>query len=140
MISDAQKQAVLSSLDQLTCAPIDLMERFYDRLFEIDPGTESMFQNDMHAQYEKLLDTITLVTHALDNLDQLVVTIEELGVAHAAYNVREEQYAHVGEALLWALARNVRNWDNAHHEAWATLYGYLSDLMITGARGVRKAG
>ena len=141
MITDAQKTCILSSLDRLTCKPIDLMERFYDTLFEVCPGTETLFQGSLQTQYEKLLEMIMLVTHSLENLGKLVVAVEELGAAHAGFGVHEEHYAYVGDALLDALSRNVADWSAADHDAWATLYGYLADLMITGAReGVPQAG
>jgi hemoglobin-like flavoprotein len=77
---------------------------------------------------------IMLVTHSLDNLGMLVVTLEELGAAHARFGVRDEHYEHVETALLGALSVSVRAWSAEDHDAWTTLYGYLADLMITGAR------
>ena len=138
MITQTQKDHVRSSLERLSCPPIELMERFYDRLFETSPETEGLFRGNMQRQYEKLLDMITLVTHSLDNLDQLVVAVEELGAAHVRFRVEEHHYDAVGAALIDALSRSVTGWDEVDQDAWATLYGYLSDLMITGGRGVEK--
>lgn len=142
MIPTAQKRLILSSLERLSCAPIDLMERFYDKLFQLDPDTEALFKGSMFAQYEKLLDMLMLVSHSLDNLDKLVVTIEELGSAHAGFDVKEHHYTYVGEALLFALEHSVTDWTRDDRAAWALLYGYLADLMITGARtgaGTKRA-
>lgn len=138
MITDGQKLCIITSLKRLSCPAIELMERFYDTLFTLDPEAEKLFDGDMQKQYEKLLEMLMLVVHALDNLDRLVVAIEELGAAHVEYGVREQDYAHVGTALLTALADSVRDWSPQDEEAWATLYGYLSDLMMTGGRGEMK--
>lgn len=139
MITDAQKTHIITSLERLNGAPIDLMERFYDTLFVMNPATEALFRGDMQIQYEKLLNMIMLVTHSLDNLGKLVVAVEELGAAHARFRVEEEHYACVGAALLDALSHSVEGWSAEDHDAWATLYGYLSDLMITGARQTASA-
>ncbi len=139
MITTTQKTRILSSLDRLNCPPIELTERFYDTLFELAPDTEALFKQDMHVQYEKLLSMLMLVTHSLDNLGKLVVAVEELGAAHTQFNVEERHYKTVGAALLGALSRSVEDWDASDHDAWATLYGYLSDLMITGARTETRA-
>lgn len=135
MITPGQKVRIVTSLKRLSCPAIELMECFYDTLFRIAPQTEHLFDGDMQKQYEKLLEMIMLVVHALENLDRLVVAVEELGAAHSGYGVSEADYAHVGEALLTALSISVRDWTEEDYEAWATLYGYLSDLMMTGARG-----
>ena len=139
MIEEDQKLAIQSSLWRLNCRPVDLMERFYDRLFEIAPATEKLFKGNITRQYEKLLNMIMLVTHSLDNLTKLVVAVEELGGAHVRFGVQEADYEHVGAALLHALSTCVDDWSKEDEDAWTTLYDYLSDLMITGGRGLRAA-
>ena len=136
MITNAHVDAIQSSLTRLTGEPIDLVESFYDILFEMAPEVEAFFDGDIRKQFEKLQDMLMLVTHSLTNLPALVVEVEELGKRHVAYGALEAHYSIVGDALLKALQYNVADWSDADADAWGTLYGYLADLMISGAREV----
>ncbi len=141
MISETQKAAIQASIERLTGDPMEMMECFYDRLFEISPESEALFKGDMRVQYEKLVDMLMLVLHSLDNLGQLVVAVEELGERHARNGVTPAQYDEVEQALIHALSQNVIGWTEEEQAAWGTLYGFLADLMMTGgADYMDKAG
>lgn len=141
MITDAQKAAIQASMDRLSGDPMELMECFYDRLFEISPESEALFKGDMRAQYEKLLDMLMLVLHSIDNLNQLVVVVVDLGARHVTYGVTTAHYDAVAQALIHALSQKIDGWSAEEQQAWGTLYGYLSDLMMTGgANYLEKAG
>lgn len=139
MITEMHANAVQSSLTRLTCDPVDLVEAFYDALFETAPDVEGFFRGDMMKQYEKLQDMLMLVTHSLSNLSALVVEIEELGKRHVAYGAVEAHYPAVGAALIAALRAKVADWSDRDEEAWGTLFGYLADLMMSGAREITLA-
>jgi len=141
MIPDTDKTQIRDSLGRLACKPIDLMEAFYDRLFDINPEMEKLFKGDMNAQYEKLMDMLMLVINSLDNLHQLVVDVEDLGKRHVDYGATTAHYDAVGAALVYALSQNIPDWTEQEAQSWVTLYEFLSDLMITGAADyMKKAG
>ena len=139
MITQTHCAAIHSSLERLTCPPIELVECFYDTLFDMAPEVEPFFRGDMMKQYEKLQDMLMLVTHSLSNLSALVVAVEDLGKRHVGYGAAEAHYEVVGAALLQALEQKVADWSEEDSDAWGTLYGYLSDLMISGAREITLA-
>ena len=74
---------------------------FYDRLFEIDPTTRSLFKTiDLADQRRKLIQALTMVVQGLDRLEALVPTIADLGRRHAQFGVTDAHYDTVGAALL----------------------------------------
>src|SRR5262249_45781288 len=101
---------------------------FYDRLFEIDPGSRELFRKtDLAEQRLKLLQVLSVAVAGLDDLDKLIPIVESLGRRHAGYGVRDEHYDSVGAALLWTLQRGLgAAWTAETAAAWAEVYGLLS--------------
>lgn len=115
---------------------------FYDRLFETDPTTRPLFQDDgMAEQRRKLMQTLDQLVHGLDDLETLTPTIEDLGRRHVHYGVRDAHYDSVGAALLWTLEQGLgAHWSPEAHDAWSTVYGLTAGIMQQAARdGVSAA-
>ena len=118
----------------------DAAALFYSRLFEIAPETRALFGGDMREQGRKLMTMIGTVVRGLDNLPPLLGAIDDLGRRHVGYGVRDEHYATVGEALLWALEQGLGDRFTAPtREAWARAYAVLSGRMMAAAAEVDKA-
>ena len=50
---------------------------FYGRLFELDPMLRQLFAStNMEAQGKKLMEMLAMAVKGLDNLDQLVPSVE----------------------------------------------------------------
>jgi len=114
-------------------APIadDAAKLFYDRLFEIDPGTRPLFaRTKMPEQRAKLIAAIGHVIDGLDEFDAIVPTIEALGRRHAGYDVTDAHYFSVGAALLWTLEQGLGvAWTPAAADAWSSAYTLIADTM-----------
>lgn len=107
---------------------------FYDKLFEMDPALRSLFKADMTEQRRQLMMMINTAVAALNKLDSVVPTIQELGRRHTDYGVRDEHYETVGGALLWTLERGLGEAFTAEvKEAWTRAYGLLADTMKAAA-------
>lgn len=76
---------------------------FYDRLFTEFPCVRSMFPDDMKAQYQKLYAAISLTVKALDNVEELIPVLKDLGIRHSKYGVVPAHYEAVSECFLWTL-------------------------------------
>jgi hemoglobin-like flavoprotein len=113
---------------------------FYNRLFEIDPSTRTMFRNtDMPEQRRKLMQILAAAVAGLDNLDALIPTVENLGRRHAGYGVTDAHYDSVGAALLWTLSKGLGDaWTPDAEAAWTTVYGLLSGVMRRTAQDALK--
>ena len=112
---------------------------FYQRLFEVDPSTRSLFQfTDMAQQRKKLLQVLSVAVSSLDNLGALRKTVEDLGRRHAGYGVKDAHYDSVGVALLWTLEQGLgRAWTPEVEAAWKDVYGLLSGIMRQAQQGAK---
>jgi len=109
-------------------------ELFYGKLFELDPSVRSLFSGDMEEQGRKLMKMIGTAVNALDRLDDVVPAVQELGVRHIAYGVKDEHYGTVGAALLWTLETGLGEaFTEPTKQAWATVYGILAETMKSAA-------
>jgi hemoglobin-like flavoprotein len=109
-------------------------ELFYGKLFELDPSVKTLFKGDMVEQGKKLMKMINTAVNALDRLEEIVPAVQELGVRHVAYGVKDEHYDTVGAALLWTLETGLGDdFTEETKEAWATVYGVLADTMKSAA-------
>jgi hemoglobin-like flavoprotein len=78
---------------------------------------------------------IGLAVRGLDNLNQLIPAVEDLGRRHGNYGVRDEHYKTVGGALLWTLERGLgEHFTQDVREAWIAVYEVLALTMQRGAR------
>ncbi len=110
---------------------------FYQRLFKLDPGIETLFVgSDMAAQRGKLIQALQLAVAGLDDLDSLVPVLEELGRRHQSYGVEDGHYDAVGAALLWTLERGLgQAWTREAQTAWTEAYGLLAGAMRPAGSG-----
>lgn len=109
-------------------------ELFYGKLFELDPSVKPMFKGDMTEQGQKLMKMINTVVNGLERLDEIVPAVQQLGVRHVAYGVKDEHYDTVGEALIWTLGAGLGDdFTEPTKEAWVTAYGILADTMKAAA-------
>ena len=103
---------------------------FYGRLFELDPSLRPLFHGDLATQGRHLMAALAVAVRGLDDLPTLVPAVRALGRRHAAYGVRDEHYATVGEALLWTLEQGLGDrFTPEVRAAWAAVYDLLSATM-----------
>ena len=108
---------------------------FYGRLFETDPSTQPLFQGaDMPEQRKKLMQAMAVVVNGIDDLGELVPTVEELARRHIRYGVKDPHYDSVGAALLWTLEQGLgEQWTPDAKAAWSAAYGTLAGVMRAAA-------
>jgi nitric oxide dioxygenase len=107
---------------------------FYRRLFELEPGLRPLFKGDMTAQGARLMAALRKVVGALDHLERVLPALRALGRRHAAYGIRPEHYATVGEALIWTLEQGLgATFTRETRRAWIDAYAGLAWPMIAAA-------
>jgi hypothetical protein len=85
----------------------------------------------MKSQGAKLVAAIGAVVKSLDGIDTILDDLGALARRHHRYGVREEHYASVGAALLWALEQGLGfDFKPDVREAWTTAYDLLKGAMI----------
>jgi purine-binding chemotaxis protein CheW len=113
----------------------ELVEYFYDQLFDRYPEVVRLFENaDMQKQQGELLAVLTTVVGSLRTPDKLVSQLQQLGRRHVEYGVEPELYEAAGEVLLDSLAYVAGDdWNDDANQAWAEAYGVVSSVMIDAA-------
>jgi len=129
-----QAELVKSSWAKVVPIADKAAELFYGKLFELDPSLKPLFKGNMVEQGKKLMKMINTAVNGLDRLDEIVPAVQQLGVRHISYGVKDEHYDTVGAALLWTLEAGLGDaFTDETKTAWATVYGLLSDTMKAAA-------
>lgn len=128
-LSNHEKTLIQTTFNQIAPQADAAAELFYKRLFEIAPDTKPLFANtDMQDQGGKLMQTIGLVVSEIDHLDTLIPAVEALGKRHIDYGVHKEQYAIVGQALIWTLEQALgHDFTDEVRLAWIKVYSTLAE-------------
>jgi len=119
-------------------AAVDL---FYQRLFEIDPGTRPLFaRTSMAGQRQSLVNALDLVVLNAGQIDRLTPVLAELGRRHVRYGVEDRHYDSVGAALLWTLAQGLGPaFTEEARAAWTIAYAVVSGTMRQAAAEVERS-
>ena len=107
---------------------------FYERLFTLDPALRVLFHSDMQEQGRKLMTVLRLAVAGLSRLEALLPMVQQLGVRHRSYGVKDAHYATVGAALLWTLQQGLGERFTPEVQAdWTSAYTLLADTMRAAA-------
>lgn len=133
-LSARQRRLVRESFESIRGYENSVLVLFYGRLFEIAPETRALFKIAIPQQSAKLMETLSTVVKALDQFEQLLPHLAELGRAHVAYGVQPYQYERLRSALLWALGQALGvEFNRETRAAWDTLLTAVSAVMLEGA-------
>lgn len=104
---------------------------FYDKLFQAAPEIRPLFKADIHPQANKLMQVLGYVVSKLDQLDELLPQVQQLGVRHNSYGAKPAHYEMVGQCLMATLRQSLGpNWNPEVQNAWITAYNTLKNTMI----------
>lgn len=108
----------------------EIADRFYERLFTVDPSLRALFRGNMQQQGNKLMTMLALVVRSLDRPETILEPARRLGERHVQYGVQPHHYASVGAALLWTLAQVFGPaFTPEVEEAWTAAYMLLAGVM-----------
>ncbi len=140
MVTPKQKQLVQTSFAKVVPIAETAADLFYARLFALDPALKPLFKGDMKEQGKKLMRTLGVAVNGLDNLEQIVPTVQDLGRKHVGYGVLPQHYDTVGAALLWTLEQGLgAAFTKETGEAWGAVYTLLANTMKDAAYGAEPA-
>jgi NAD(P)H-flavin reductase/hemoglobin-like flavoprotein len=116
----------------------ELGRHFYATLFRIAPETRDLFPVNMEVQRSRLLRALVHVVQMVDQPDDLVPFLEQLGRDHRKFGVLAQHYDAVGAALLGTIALHAgAAWTPEVQKAWTDAYGIVAGAMITAAQAER---
>ena len=107
-----------------------LAEIFYYHLFDTHPKFRVLFKGSFYEQQQKFIRMLDMVIVHVDRLSIVQKDIQASGSRHSEYGVKSEDYAPVGESLLYALQTALKDeWTTEHTGAWTAAYKMLSEKM-----------
>lgn len=140
---------------------LEIAESLYKHLFALAPDAQKLFpssvrnryrdwasgldevENDFEASsalpliWSKVIHAVFSSISGLRNPSKLVLDLNALGMRHAGYNVKEEFFALVGQALIVALRTHVEGLTPDVEQAWLTVYDFIADATRAGFKSVQ---
>ena len=119
-----------------------LSDRFYGRLFQLDPSLKALFSRDIKEQGKKFMDMMDLVVGGLNNFEADVIpAVRELGARHVTYGVKLHHYETLKLALLGVLEEILGDdFPPETRQAWAATYDLLAHAMVALPSGPAPSG
>ena len=106
---------------------------FYSHLFLHHPETRAMFPVSMMRQRDRLLTALGRIVTDVDNVEELVPFLQQLGRDHRKFSAVAEHYPAVGASLLATLRYfSGPHWTPELAADWEAAYGVVAGVM-TGA-------
>ncbi len=107
---------------------------FYSHLFLSHPELREMFPISMSAQRDRLVGALGRIVSNVDQLDDVVPFIQQLGRDHRRFSVVAEHYNAVGASLLATLKQFLgASWNDQIASDWAAAYGVIAKVMVQAA-------
>ncbi|RYP82635.1 oxidoreductase [Nocardioides guangzhouensis] len=126
--------ALKHSWEQVAKSGDEVPLHFYSHLFLSHPELRDMFPVSMAAQRDKLVAALGRVVSSVDQLDQVVGVLQQLGRDHRKFSVVPEHYNAVGASLLATLKHFLgAAWTEELAADWATAYGVIARTMVEAA-------
>lgn len=126
---DAQR--LKDNFAQVAGHGLDVADYFYADLFERNRGYRSLFPASMARQHQVLLDALAQIVAWVDNTDELVPYLQDLGRRHRAFGVNAQHYPEVGESLVATLRYfSGPSWTAELEKDWVAAYGVVSEVMV----------
>ena len=117
-----------------------LVERFYERLFETAPAVRSLFPDDMEGQKRALLGALGTIVNSLRAPEKLTTYLEGLGKHHVDYGAVAAHYDVVAEVLVATMAELAGDaWTDELQSAWTAALTAVKGLMLAGADTIEAA-
>lgn len=134
MLTKTQTRLVQESWRQVMEQYDETAHVFYQKLFELRPEYQLLFKADLAEQGRKLVRMMGMAVTGLRQFDMVTPALETLARRHLNYQVTEEMYGPMGEALLATLRQILgARFTPDVEDAWRQMYQALTRLMISAA-------
>lgn len=134
MLSETEIQTIRETVPLLKEKGQDITAIFYKRLFEEHPELKNVFNQtnqNKGLQSSALAMAVLAAAENIQDLSPIVPAIMPVVYKHCALQVKPEQYAVVGENLIWAIEEvtGLKDEDPVI-QTWVKAYGEIADAFI----------
>lgn len=139
-LSAEQIDILRSTLAQVEAAQSNVIDQFYEHLFDERPELRAMFSSSQSRQSRKLLQSLKIIVDSMDTPERSIELLEQLGIRHAGYGVEAQHYELAGRVLLRTLASFFGDqFTPTIQESWRSAFSLITTVMVhasTDARAV----
>lgn len=134
MLAEKTREVIKSTVPVLESHGEAITTRFYERLFASRPELLNIFNQANQRQGRQqaaLANAVYAAAVHIDDLEEILPTVRQIGHKHRALGVLPEHYPIVGENLLGAISEVLG--EAATDEildAWGQAYGVIADAFI----------
>jgi len=133
MLSKEHQAIVQATFARVEAHSDRFVTLFYRHLFEENPALRKLFGTNLKAQGDALYRMFILAVEGLNHPSDLIPSLNDLGLHHAGYGVKPEDYETFGRALSKTLAEILAtDFTPDVAIAWQTFYKFLSSNAIDG--------
>lgn len=116
----------------------ELGKHFYSNLFRLAPETRDLFPVNMEVQRSRLLRAVVYVVQMVDQPDDLVPFLRQLGRDHRKFGVLAAHYNALGHALIGSIRDFAGSvWTPEVERAWQDAYALVAKSMQEAAAAER---
>jgi hemoglobin-like flavoprotein len=122
--------AVVSSYIEIMRDPERAGEKFYMRMFQLEPTLEGLFKTARREQSEKFMQLLTSIVRVLNRPDQVNQFVTNMAHRHIGYGVEYSYFKIAGESLMYALKECLGSeFTPTVNTAWQHTYRYIEGLI-----------
>ncbi|MEM1230553.1 MAG: pentapeptide repeat-containing protein [Pseudomonadota bacterium] len=130
-LSEEQIGILRSTLGQIEAAQSNVIDQFYEHLFEERPELRTMFSSSQSRQSRKLLQSLKIIIDSMSKPDRSIELLEQLGIRHAGYGVKAQHYELAGRVLLRTLASYFGDqFTPKVAESWRAAFALIATVMV----------
>ena len=136
-----KKSQFLETLELIGKDPNSFADLFYQNIFKASPGLSQTFRNtDLRLQKAELIKGLIQIFAHIDNDEKLSDFLQELGLRHLCYEVKEQDYPLIERSLKKTVKEfHGNSWNESLEKYWDELLNLITHQMIIGSRQVRSA-
>ncbi len=127
----------LESSFQLIEPRIDqVVEVFYNNLFDAAPDLRAAFPKDLTAQQAHMNSALKLVAKNIGNMENLAEPLRQMGARHVGYGAQEAQFPVVRDIMVKSFGEVAGYaWTSQLASDWGSALDVVAGYMIEGMRG-----
>jgi NAD(P)H-flavin reductase len=127
----ADQALLVGSLEAIGSAADEVVRSFYAQLFLGRPYLRGLFPASLDTRSDRLFAALIGLAERLDQVDELVPVLAQLGRDHRKYGVRPSHHDAVRQAMVGALREHAgRSWRPEYETAWNRAYDFAARVMM----------
>jgi nitric oxide dioxygenase len=137
-LSAEQIDILRTTLAQIEAAQPNVIDQFYEHLFDERPELRAMFSSSQSRQSRKLLQSLKIIVDSMDTPERSIELLEQLGIRHAGYGVEQKHYELAGRVLLRTLASFFGDqFTPKVQESWRSAFSLITTVMVHASADAR---